>query len=71
MADLTSKSSEEIQKSIADMRESLRSFRFGGAGSRTRNVREGRTLRRDIARMLTELSKRKKTAGLAETSKKA
>ena len=52
---------------IADKREALRVFRFGGAGSRTRNVREGRTARREIAQMLTELRKRtiaseKKTA---------
>lgn len=71
MADISNKSNEEIQKQVIDMRESLRSFRFGGAGSRSRNVREGRTLRRDIARLLTELSKRKKAEGLAETPKKA
>lgn len=58
---------EDIQKEIAQMREALRVFRFGEAGSRTRNVREGRKLRRDIARLLTELRARalaskKKTA---------
>ncbi len=46
---------EELQKVLADKRESLRAFRFGGAGSRSRNVREGRTLRKEIARILTEL----------------
>jgi ribosomal protein L29 len=59
MADITKKSAEDLQKEIAEKREALRSFRFGGAGSRTRNVREGRNLRRDIARMMTELSSRK------------
>ncbi len=49
---------EDLQKEIAEKREALRKFRFGEAGSRTRNVRSGRTLRRDIARMETELSAR-------------
>ena len=48
----------ELQKAIADKREVLRVFRFGGAGSRTRNVREGRALRREIAQILTELRAR-------------
>lgn len=47
-----------MQKEIAEKREALRVFRFGGAGSRTRNVREGRNLRHEIARMLTELKAR-------------
>ncbi len=49
----------EVQKELADKRESLRAFRFGGAGSRSRNVREGRNLRKDIARLLTDLNSRK------------
>jgi ribosomal protein L29 len=59
MSDLTNQSVEEIQKHVADKREALRVFRFGGAGSRTRNVREGRNLRKEIARLLTELNSRK------------
>ncbi|PIR82810.1 50S ribosomal protein L29 [Candidatus Kaiserbacteria bacterium CG10_big_fil_rev_8_21_14_0_10_59_10] len=58
MADLKKQSIEDLQKSIADMRERLREFRFSEAGTRTRNVREGRTLRREIARALTELRMR-------------
>ena len=45
-------------KEAADKREALRAFRFGGSGSRARNVREGRNLRREIARILTELGAR-------------
>lgn len=59
MAELNTYSVEDLQKEIADKREALRKFRFEGAGSRTRNVREGRTLRKDIARLLTELNSRK------------
>jgi ribosomal protein L29 len=48
----------ELQKSLVDKREALRAFRFGGAGSRSRNVREGRNLRKEIAQILTELRER-------------
>lgn len=48
----------ELQKALTDKREALRSFRFGGAGSRSRNVREGRGLRKEIAQILTELRER-------------
>ena len=50
---------EDLHKEIADKREALRAFRFGEAGSRSRNVREGRNHRKDIARMLTEMNARK------------
>lgn len=59
MSDIQKMSVEEIQKSLADKRVALRTFRFGGAGSRTRNVREGRTLRKEIARLLTEVNARR------------
>lgn len=59
MADLTSYTTEDLQKEIAQKREALRAFRFGSAGSRSRNVREGRTLRTEIARLMTELTKRR------------
>lgn len=58
MADLKNLSIGELQKTAADKREALRAFRFGGAGSRARNVREGRELRREIAQALTELRAR-------------
>ncbi len=49
---------ESLKKVLTDKCESLRVFRFEGAGSRRRNVREGRMLRRDIARIHTELRAR-------------
>jgi len=59
MADIKKMNIEDIQKQLAEKRVALRTFRFGGAGSRTRNVREGRTVRKEIARLLTELSARR------------
>lgn len=58
MAELRKYSVEDLQKEIAEKREALRKFRFDSAGSRSRNTREGRTLRKDIARMMTELNVR-------------
>lgn len=50
---------EDLHKELRDRREALRVFRFGGAGSRSRNTREGRNLRKEIARVLTELNSRR------------
>ncbi len=58
MSDFAKNNTEELQHTLAEKREALRTFRFGGAGSRTRNVREGRTLRREIAQILTEVNAR-------------
>ena len=58
MAEISAQSVENLQAELAEKREALRVFRFGGAGSRSRNVREGRNLRKDIARILTELNAR-------------
>ncbi|OGG57652.1 50S ribosomal protein L29 [Candidatus Kaiserbacteria bacterium RIFCSPHIGHO2_01_FULL_56_24] len=58
MADIKKMDIEGLQKEIVEKRESLRKFRFGEAGSRSRNVKEGRTLRRDIARIFTEIKSR-------------
>lgn len=59
MSDYSKKTEEALKSEIAAKREELRTFRFAAAGSRSRNVREGRTLRKEIARMETELSARK------------
>jgi ribosomal protein L29 len=63
MDEFKKKSITDLQKMIAEKREALRAFRFGEAGSRTRNVKEGRQMRRDIARMLTELKQRELAEG--------
>ena len=53
LKELKNKSREELLKELTSKREALRSFHFGASGSKSRNVREGRMLRRDIARILT------------------
>jgi ribosomal protein L29 len=51
------KSREDLVKALNEKREALRGFRFGSAGSKTRNVKDGYHAKKDIARILTELNK--------------
>ena len=51
------KSSDDLNKALNEKREALREFRFGEAGSKTRNVKLGNGLRKEIARIMTELNK--------------
>jgi len=57
MAELQKKKDAELVKLLAEKRESLREFRFG-VSSTSGNTSEGRTLRKEIARILTELNSR-------------
>ncbi len=59
MDDVKTQNTEKLLTAVKEKREALRVFRFGGAGSRARNVREGRNLRREIAQILTEVQSRK------------
>lgn len=52
------KSKEELQKTLRELREKLQAFRFAMAGSKTKNVKEGRSIRKEIARSLTALNQR-------------
>lgn len=46
----------ELEKILADSRERLRQFRFKSGEGKTKNVKEGREIKRGIARVLTELN---------------
>ncbi|MEI6864420.1 MAG: 50S ribosomal protein L29 [Candidatus Adlerbacteria bacterium] len=56
---LTNHSVEDLNRLVADKQEELRTLRFSVAGSKNRNVKLGRTLRKTIARGLTELNARR------------
>lgn len=58
---LTGKTDADLRELLKEKREHIRSLRFGIAGSKTRNVKEGRTTKKDVARILTELQKRANT----------
>ncbi|MBC7836326.1 50S ribosomal protein L29 [Acetobacteraceae bacterium] len=50
---------EELQKFVEDKREALRVLSFAASGSKNRNVKEAKMLRKDVARALTEITARK------------
>lgn len=53
MKEYKNKDKKELIALVKDKRTALRNFRFGVAGSKIRNVKEARSLRKEIARILT------------------
>lgn len=60
MSEYKKKTEQELQKMVAENRSKLQAFRFAMSGSKQKNVKEGKGLRKEIARMLTELKARTK-----------
>ncbi len=58
MSLLKDKKDTDLHKNLDEKRKSLRGFRFGVAGSKVKNVKEARNLKKEIARVLTELKSR-------------
>ncbi|MBU6426751.1 50S ribosomal protein L29 [Patescibacteria group bacterium] len=54
--EITNRTAADLAKMLAEKREALRVFRFGGAGAKTKNVKEGAAIRKDIARILTVIN---------------
>jgi len=59
MAEKKIKKESDLHKELAEKRKSLREFRFGVSGSKVKNIKEARNLRKEIARILTDLGGRK------------
>ena len=55
--ELRQKPKNEIQKALQDDREKLRQLRFDLAAGKVKNVREIRHLKKEIAQLLTLLTK--------------
>lgn len=55
---LEKKTEKDLQKMLAEKKAGLRYFRFGSSGSKNKNVKEGMNLRKDVARIFTELRTR-------------
>jgi len=58
VSDLKKKDVESLVALAKELRESLRIIRFEGAGSRARDVKQAKAVRRNIARIETELRAR-------------
>ena len=57
--ELKNKNEKELNMMIADKRLALQNFRFAVSGSNTRNVKEGKALKKDIARIMTITNSKK------------
>ena len=49
----------ELDKKLRELRESLRMIKFKGEGAKSKNVKETRNMKKEIARILTEINKQK------------
>lgn len=70
MKDISNKSTKDLIKLINEKREDLQTFRFGSAGAKVKNVKEGRNVRKDIARLMTALTIAAKAEGAEKASAK-
>jgi len=66
MNDFKDKNRKDLMKTLHEKKDSLQEFRFGTAGSRSKNVKAGRATRKDIARILTELTAQTKASTVVE-----
>lgn len=58
MDDFSKKTMPELETLLIEKKEGLRKFRFDMSGSKVKNVKQGMTLRKDIARILTIFNKK-------------
>lgn len=56
--EIKSKTLPDLTRLLKEKREALRVFRFGSAGAKAKNVKEGKIIRKDIARILTILNQK-------------
>ena len=56
MKNLIKQTKPELEAILSEKRESLRKFRFGVSGSKIKNTKEGRNLRKEIAQILTAIN---------------
>lgn len=69
MSEFKDKNTKDLLKALTEKRDALQDFRFGVSGGKAKNVKEGRTLRKDIARILTELNAQAKISPKAPVVK--
>lgn len=62
---MSKKTDQELAKLLADTRGALRGERFAAAGARAKDPNAARSMRKTIARVLTEQTVRAKSAAAA------
>ena len=61
MTDYSKKTDVELKQVLNEKRSALRKFRFSQSHAKTRNVKEGRDTRKEIAQILTQINARSKS----------
>lgn len=56
MKELIKKTDKELKQLLNDKKEALRVFRFAMSGSKTKNLKEGAHLKKEIAQIMTILN---------------
>ena len=54
--EFANKTEKELNSMLSEKKIALQNFRFAVSGSNVRNVKEGKALKKDIARILTLLN---------------
>lgn len=57
--DIKTQKTEELFKALAEKKESLRVLRSNVGTNKSKNVKEQMSIKKDIARLLTEINNRK------------
>jgi ribosomal protein L29 len=57
MKELIKKTEAELKNLLKEKREALRTFRFAMSGSKTKNLKEGKNIKKEIAQIMTLLNK--------------
>ncbi len=56
ISEFKTKSTKDLRKLISEKKDALQAFRLGNSRSKTKNVKEGREIRKDIARIMTVMN---------------
>lgn len=57
MKELIKKTEKELKALLVEKREALRVFKFAMSGSKTKNLKEGSKIKKEIAQIMTILNK--------------
>ncbi len=57
MEELNKKTEKELKQLLKEKQEALRVFRFALSGGKTKNIKEGMLLKKEIARIMTIINK--------------
>lgn len=55
-SEFNGKNKKDLLKTLAEKRDALQDFKLGNARSKTKDVKAGKNIRKDIARIMTELT---------------